>query len=96
MYYIYDCGISGCPAETTVAERYLGSVRDTFDHYVTAKLDGQLPGAIRNDSLLLMDQHPFSPVDQYHIMKLSQLLVKAGVVFQQKVPQLRTRVVRCM
>ena len=59
-------------------------MKNAFENYVSTKIDDSL-SEIRNDSFLLMDSYSFDPVQQYHIMRLSKLLVKEGVRFQQRV-----------
>ena len=40
---------------------------------------------MKNDTFLLMDSYVFNPLQQYHVIKLSKLLFKFRIRFQQKV-----------
>lgn len=70
--------------ETTVAEKFLGHFGDNQEHYVLARIEEHVPH-IKNNTLLLIDSIPYSPVEHFQVFKLSQLLVKAGTLFQYKV-----------
>ena len=70
--------------ETSITERYLGNIKDYHENYVLTKTDN-FAHLIRNDSLMVIDSHSFNPLQQFHTMKLSHLLIKAGTRFQQKV-----------
>jgi len=70
--------------ETTVAEKFLGHFGDKQEHYVLARIEEHVPH-IKNNTLLLIDSIPNSPVEHFQVLKLSHLLVKAGTLFQYKV-----------
>jgi len=70
--------------ETSITERYLGNIKEHHENYVLTKTDNYAH-LIGNDSLMVIDSHSFNPLQQFHTMKLSHLLVKAGIRFQQKI-----------
>lgn len=86
----FKCGIAISPIidwfrhETSITERYLGNFKDHHENYVLTKTDN-FAHLIGNDSLMVIDSHSFNPLQQFHTMKLSHLLVKAGTRFQQKI-----------
>jgi len=86
----FKCGIAVSPIidwfrhETSVAERYLGNIKDNHENYVLTKTDNYAH-QIKNDTLMVIDSHSFNPLQQFHTMKLSHLLIKAGIRFQQKI-----------
>lgn len=67
-----------------MAEKFLGHFGDKQEHYVLARIEEHVPH-IKNNTLLLIDSIPNSPVEHFQVLKLSHLLVKAGTLFQYKV-----------
>ena len=63
---------------------FLGDMKSNYENYQSVRMDG-IVGNMKSDSFFLMDSYVFNPVGQFHVMKLSKLLVKAGVRFRQKV-----------